>query len=419
MKYLLGPFSKLTALLAGEKPPATLDTPSQASLEACPPIATNAGAKRASVRVKRIYPQLVIECIAAYADTASLIVLASCCRQLWQGVRDLQHYWKQRYMQEHSFEIDEELSWLRWYITTMRASGLLASSASDDDINWFRAYCHRHACDANLFKNDPKRVKGIKEVTMRSRNRDIVLDRAYGIASLRYFPVFEYCQPKGGSYQDRYWRSYRVHDSDYNDLQRLDDNRFMLSRRYKPYSESKAPEDNMSILTVVSTRHSDGDPFIDNQQPVWTLELFMKHGVMMVPQDQFIIYTDEGWTLHSLSDGSILSFTSMNSIKPLLDKYCYPRKLDALFELVYHLDYHMICPSKDGKSLVAVDIMHPGRIKKREIAYLWAQHAADAGEPPIKRGHRFKPLDVTSISRHTSFIRVGEAYKMVDLSVQL
>ncbi|RKP23373.1 hypothetical protein SYNPS1DRAFT_30889 [Syncephalis pseudoplumigaleata] len=121
-------------------------------------------------------PVLVIERIAAVADSPSLVLLASCNRHLWQCIRGLQHYWKQRYMQEHPLEDDEELSWLRWYIKTLRASGLLASSASDGDIDWFRAYCHRHACDANGFKNDPKRVKDVEEVTVRSKSRDIVLD---------------------------------------------------------------------------------------------------------------------------------------------------------------------------------------------------------------------------------------------------
>ncbi|RKP24271.1 hypothetical protein SYNPS1DRAFT_29962 [Syncephalis pseudoplumigaleata] len=162
-------------------------------------------------------PELVVERIATYADTKSLVVLASCNRQ-WNRYISQLRTWKQRYTQEHPLEDDDELSWLRWYIKTLRASATDTSS-DDGDIDWFRAYCHRHACDANWFKNDPKRVKDVKEVTAGSRNRDIVLDRMYRDFSLKEKYVFEYCQPRrAASQQSRYWRRHilRSPDSDSN-----------------------------------------------------------------------------------------------------------------------------------------------------------------------------------------------------------
>ncbi|RKP25973.1 hypothetical protein SYNPS1DRAFT_28309 [Syncephalis pseudoplumigaleata] len=152
-------------------------------------------------------PELVIERVAVYADTSSLVLLASCNRHLRQCIRRQQRVWQQRYRAQHSLDVDEEMRWLQWHIKTLRPSA---------SIDWFRALCHRRACNANWFKNDPGQLKDVEEVAARSRRRVTVLDRVFFLdpASLNGCHVMEHCQSSIASSTRRYWRTFRPYCSD-------------------------------------------------------------------------------------------------------------------------------------------------------------------------------------------------------------
>ncbi|KAI8056776.1 hypothetical protein BDF22DRAFT_740281 [Syncephalis plumigaleata] len=157
-------------------------------------------------------PRLVVERIANYADADSLIAFALCSRELWKTISQLHHWWEQCYQEEYSFNDDREAGWMIWYMKTLRVSGL--SSPLDKEslhkdkyaMNWFRAFCHRRATDANWFKNDPRQLQDIQMDTP-SKHRVAVLQRInFKHETLDGCGIIEQCQPIGGSSSDRFWR---------------------------------------------------------------------------------------------------------------------------------------------------------------------------------------------------------------------
>ncbi|RKP27667.1 hypothetical protein SYNPS1DRAFT_26695 [Syncephalis pseudoplumigaleata] len=511
--------------------------------------------------------------------------------------------WQQRYREQHSLNDDEEIRWLQWYIKTLYASGLLAPSADDDDCNidWFRAYCHRRACDANLFKNDPKRVKDIEEAAaLGSRKRAIVLDRIFMVhSSLDECHVLEHCQPKATSSRERYWRNHRLHCAgadlyvttqgntsitdtfltftadtsasqdahrrftgilvwpvsrmssmeprrlpypkckylgirgrwllfstrethasdgvemervlvhvmdlatarssvyqadaepwrvhlqrvtedtatvlfmaqntvgernmidwslwqfsvsqvegspcclmrgsyqrdEYSyelDIRRVDDDRFIIVHPdTEVVTQEEKPNEDILTLAVMSTQHSGQEQPVDNKQPVWSRYTTISFVKEMIAQERIVVFSGDDWFVHSLYDGSILSRTSVQTIEPILDAFCSAQADDNFYMPEYYWRNYVLCPSKDGESLIAVDIVHPERTGKLKHSHLFDRYNVNAKEAsflapssmehqpftPAKRGH-YSGLTISVCSIHALHVVIaGYEYKMLDLSV--
>jgi hypothetical protein len=92
------------------------------------------------------------------------------------------------------------------------------------------------------------------------------------------------------------------------------------------YSDFTAQSNDNDIVTlaVISTRINShqSDGFIDKQQSIWSRNIQITLAKPFVSLDQVIAMSDEGWTMHSLTNGSILASISTNNIRPTLDNYC-------------------------------------------------------------------------------------------------
>ncbi|KAI8056839.1 hypothetical protein BDF22DRAFT_773405 [Syncephalis plumigaleata] len=166
-----------------------------------------------------VIPSVIVERIAIYADTNSLVALAACCRQLWWHITQLQPIWMHRYQEHYKFKDDKEAAWISWYTKTLRISSSSASSASSAslrlayrsvenkhyNINWFHALCHRRTTDANWFRNQSKHLQSI--ITTREHTRVVVLQRILiKDTILHKCRVIEQCQPLEGTNDARFWR---------------------------------------------------------------------------------------------------------------------------------------------------------------------------------------------------------------------
>ena len=163
-------------------------------------------------------PVPVIERLAVFADDASLVLFASCCRWLWDCVGIQQRVWQQRYRQRYSLKDDAEAQWLSWYVRTLRVSDMLATYSntaidvlqlSDRDINWFRAFCHRRATSANWLRDKQHQLHDVVEVddNVDDDGQHTVLQRiSNGGRLVDECGIIEQCQPIGKPANMRYWR---------------------------------------------------------------------------------------------------------------------------------------------------------------------------------------------------------------------
>ncbi|RKP27820.1 hypothetical protein SYNPS1DRAFT_26552 [Syncephalis pseudoplumigaleata] len=536
---------------------------------------------------------LVIERIALFADTPALVLLASCNRYLWHCIGQL-YIWQHRYRAHHSLDADEEVRWLRWYMRTLR----LSANGDAVSINWFRAYCHRRACDANWFKNDPGRVRSVEEMPASSREHVTVLDRVFFTdPSVRNCRVFEHCQTESISTSRRYWRSCtpryygpRVeitahgsypmssaflaiaatseHQSDgqesiysllvwpahrisrmqprrpsqpclrYCDMRGrwllfytgstrapagtgrrmtsicvmdlatdrtsildtnmhqshaflmretadsatvllvadaeldghrrvvwslwrfsiaeaecdrrclmegsirmaddfhklsvdvLDDHRFMVISHVTVVSAREETLNGASsTLTIISTRHHGQEQPAIDRRPLWSRFTRVVTAKEMLADDQLVVYSGKGWTVFSLHDGSIRASISRQAVQHALKGRCDPHILDYFFRVRFYRGNYILCPARNNKELLAVDILHPGRNERLRFSHLFALHHMKVKDLMLitYRARRkiafewsgvlYERIKLRACSIHALHVQIDDNYKVLDLSV--
>ncbi|RKP25296.1 hypothetical protein SYNPS1DRAFT_28970 [Syncephalis pseudoplumigaleata] len=222
--------------------------------------------------------------------------------------------------------------------------------------------------------------------------------------------------------------------SDYLDLttiRRLDDHRFIFTNVHTELSETEQEAgSNSATLAVISTQHSNGDHAIENRPPLWSRCANMHAVHTMTSQDRIFVFAHEDWIVYSMTDGSILSSVSMNIFGPVLAEHCISRFEYRLHSGESYKGNYFICPSIDGNSLVAVNVMHPQRVRRMRIAYLMGQcygYADEPGTPGIltRSKHQYHgtlpqeqpAIKIVAELPHALCIGYGDICKMLDLSI--
>ncbi|KAI8058046.1 hypothetical protein BDF22DRAFT_663488 [Syncephalis plumigaleata] len=493
-------------------------------------------------------PDLVIERIIVYADIAAIVALASCSRQLWMHISQLQAIWRRRYHEYYSLNDDREVKWMTWYRKTLRTSTSSISSSSTkgitvkhDGINWFRAFCQRRATDINWFRNSQDQLRSITK-DVHGNDRVIVLQRIFRRhIGLKKCCIIEQCQPINGTTRDRFWRlrklnytnitqkavvrrvlmsdtylmvlissqdyaldtedstgnilvwpihrvatmeprrlfypyrnnisirgnwalfhclleesnlalrykvvsvnvlnlatgqissntfggpisvtflqrvtddtvvvfsacantSHRPFNVDwhvwqfsnsntehsnrclltgsfntwqFNELlppiERLDNDRVLVkcAYHYKKDFPNVDDNDHITTLAVISTRyHNSNRQPIHEHPPVWSRHALMLFAKAFVSLDQVITMSDKGWTIYNLSNGDMLTFTSIDTIQPLFDEYCIPDIHDHLKNTAIYVQNYILCESIDHYSYVVIDVLNPTRTTVRKIDHI-------------------------------------------------
>ncbi|KAI9597151.1 hypothetical protein BDF19DRAFT_421092 [Syncephalis fuscata] len=207
-------------------------------------------------------PILVIERVAAFADSDSLVLLSCCSKWLRYCVSQHNNVWHQRYRQYYNLADGNEIKWLAWYVKTVRASRLLTlqtkktvsiTQLNNQHIEWFHAFCYRRATDANWLNDTPYLVKDLVEKELNS-TRSVVLERiTYHHPKLRQCFIAEQCQPIREIATKRFWRLRRLFQDDANCksqiLQFLISDRFVVTiNRQK--SSAKAVHGKIHTISI-------------------------------------------------------------------------------------------------------------------------------------------------------------------------
>ncbi|KAI9591819.1 hypothetical protein BDF19DRAFT_246684 [Syncephalis fuscata] len=171
-------------------------------------------------------PILVIERIAVFTDSDSLVLLSCCSKWLRYCISQQNNLWHQQYKQYYNLADNSEIKWLVWYVQTTRASKPLAqhtknaigiAQLNNQYIEWFCAFCYRRATDANWLKDTTYPIKDL--VGGKTDNiRSIVLQRiAYRHTDLRKCFIAEQCQSVEDISAKRFWRLRKLfsNDADY------------------------------------------------------------------------------------------------------------------------------------------------------------------------------------------------------------
>ncbi|KAI8055180.1 hypothetical protein BDF22DRAFT_675780 [Syncephalis plumigaleata] len=222
--------------------------------------------------------------------------------------------------------------------------------------------------------------------------------------------------------------------------QRLDDNRVLVRCDTKQVTKSSTigddndnDDDQIYTLAVISTCYDESNEFVHNPPPIWSHNIPIELAKPFVMLNRVLVMSDEGWTTYSLIDGSVLSFTSMKIIVPILQRYCARLTIhDYLNNISCYLPRYILCASTDNKSYVAVDLLHPERTGQLRIAHIFEYYNTyspdtvfmedTTDQQDYLRLRRVilsieKKLRIQIRTRNVLLVRYKDEYKIVDLSI--
>ncbi|KAI8050580.1 hypothetical protein BDF22DRAFT_695692 [Syncephalis plumigaleata] len=218
-------------------------------------------------------PVLVVERIVLFGDSASLVQLATCSRWLWHNIGNQQLAWRQRYQQRYSFDDDEEVKWMSWYLKAIRLDKKQSSYNNSRErfirldslrVNWFRAFCCRRATEARWLSDSPLPLERIRGPLNLCNTNIVVLQRMpYHRRTLYQCGIIEQCQRINDPRELRFWRLRNLVHPRLNPDTTIE--QFMLSDRYIVLVRGKLnnPRDRISEpnnIFVWSVRWRDNTP---------------------------------------------------------------------------------------------------------------------------------------------------------------
>jgi hypothetical protein len=165
-------------------------------------------------------------------------------------------------------------------------------------------------------------------------------------------------------------------------IERLDNDRVLIKCAYHYKKDFPNVDDNNSTITlaVISTSsHNLNQPMRD-YQPVWSRHALMLFSKAFVSLDKVITMSDKGWTTYSLSNGDLLTFTSIDTVQSLFDEYCIPDIHDHLRNTAIYVQNYILCESIDHYSYIVIDLNNPRRTTIRKIDHIFNYYKSKASD---------------------------------------
>jgi hypothetical protein len=218
-------------------------------------------------------------------------------------------------------------------------------------------------------------------------------------------------------------------------IQRLDANRVIVRCDTKQVKKSSAivDDDQIYTLAVISTHYQSSNKFVDNPSPVWSRNIQIELAKPFVALNRVLVMTTDGWTTYSLIDGSVLSFTSMKIIQPILRQHCARLNVyDYLNNTSCYFPDYILCASADNKSYIAINLTHPERTGQLRMTHIFEHYdtqSSDAifmddtsDQQDYLRLRRVilsieKKLKLQVRTSNVLLVKHKNEYKIVDLSV--